>query len=39
MQISDEQLRGRTGIAADGQASGGGAAVFFDTSTWTILTR
>jgi len=37
MQISDEQLRGRTVIAADGQAIGEVAALFFDTSTWTIL--
>ena len=37
MQISDEQLRGRTVIAADGQAVGEVAALFFDTSTWTII--
>lgn len=37
MQISDEHLRGRTVIAADGQAIGEVAALFFDTSTWTIL--
>ena len=36
MQISDEQLRGRTVIAADGQAIGEVAALFIDTSTWTI---
>jgi sporulation protein YlmC with PRC-barrel domain len=37
MQASDEQLRGRTVIAADGQAIGEVAALFIDTSTWTIL--
>jgi sporulation protein YlmC with PRC-barrel domain len=37
MQISDEHLRGRTVIAADGQAVGEVAALFFDTSTWTII--
>jgi len=36
MQISDENLRGRTVVAADGQAIGEVAAVFIDTSTWTI---
>jgi len=36
MPISDEQLRGRTVIAADGQAIGEVAALFLDTSTWTI---
>jgi sporulation protein YlmC with PRC-barrel domain len=36
MQISDEHLRGRTVIAADGQAIGEVAALFIDTSTWTI---
>ena len=36
MAISDEQLRGRTVIAADGQAIGEVAALFLDTSTWTI---
>jgi hypothetical protein len=36
MQISDENLRGRTVIAADGQATGEVAALFIDTSTWTI---
>ena len=34
MQISDEQFRGRTVIAADGQAVG--EVVFIDTSTWII---
>jgi sporulation protein YlmC with PRC-barrel domain len=37
MQISDELLRGRTVIAADGQAIGELAALFIDTSTWTIV--
>jgi sporulation protein YlmC with PRC-barrel domain len=36
MQISDEQFRGRTVIAADGQAIGEVAALFIDTSTWMI---
>jgi len=37
MQISDENLRGRTVVAADGQATGEVAALFIDTSTWTIV--
>src|SRR5579864_1075678 len=37
MQISDENLRGRTVIAADGQSTGEVAALFIDTSTWTIV--
>jgi sporulation protein YlmC with PRC-barrel domain len=37
MQISDENLRGRTVVAADGQAIGEVAAMFVDTSTWTII--
>jgi sporulation protein YlmC with PRC-barrel domain len=36
MLISDENLRGRTVVAADGQTTGEVAAVFIDTSTWTI---
>jgi sporulation protein YlmC with PRC-barrel domain len=36
MQISDENLRGRTVVAADGQAIGEVATLFIDTSTWTI---
>ena len=36
MQVSDEHLRGRTVIAAEGQAIGEVAALFIDTSTWTI---
>ena len=37
MQISDEHVRGRTVVAADGQAIGEVAALFIDTSTWTIV--
>jgi len=37
MQVSDEQLRGRTVIAADGQAIGEVGALFVDTATWTII--
>ena len=37
MQISDERLRGRTVIAADGQAIGEVSSLFIDTSTWTIV--
>jgi sporulation protein YlmC with PRC-barrel domain len=37
MQISDELFRGRTVIAADGQSIGEVAALFIDTSTWTIV--
>jgi len=37
MQVSDELLRGRTVIAADGQAIGEVAAVFMDTATWTVV--
>lgn len=36
MQISDEHLRGRTVIAAEGQAIGEVAALFIDTSTWMV---
>ena len=36
MQVSDEHLRGRTVIAADGQAIGEVAALSIDTATWTI---
>lgn len=36
MQISDEHLRGRTVIGADGQAIGEVGALFIDTTTWTI---
>src|SRR5271154_1112952 len=37
MQVSDEHLRGRTVIAADGQAIGEVAALFIDTATWIIV--
>jgi sporulation protein YlmC with PRC-barrel domain len=37
MQISDDNLRGRTVIAAEGQSIGEVASLFIDTSTWTIL--
>ena len=37
MQLSDERFRGRKVIAADGQEIGEVAALFIDTSTWTIL--
>jgi sporulation protein YlmC with PRC-barrel domain len=37
MQVSDEQFRGRTVIAADGQAIGEVAALSIDTSAWTIV--
>ena len=37
MQLSDEDLRGRTVIAADGQAIGEVAAFNLDTSAWTII--
>jgi len=36
MQVFDEHLRGRTVIAADGQAIGEVAALLIDTSTWNI---
>ena len=36
MPVSDEHLRGRTVIAADGQAIGEVAAVLIDTSTWMV---
>jgi sporulation protein YlmC with PRC-barrel domain len=36
MQISDETLRGRTVVAADGQTIGEVAGLFIDTSTWTM---
>jgi sporulation protein YlmC with PRC-barrel domain len=37
MQVSDEHFRGRSVIAADGQAIGEVAALFVDTSPWTVL--
>jgi sporulation protein YlmC with PRC-barrel domain len=37
MQVSDEHFRGRTIIAADGQAIGEVDALLIDTSAWTIV--
>ena len=37
MHVSDEHLRGRTVIAADGQAIGEVGALLIDTSGWTIV--
>ena len=37
MQVSDEHVRRRTVIAADGQAIGEVAGLLIDTSAWTIL--
>ena len=37
MQVSDEHLRGRTVIAADGHAIGTVDALLIDTSAWTIV--
>ena len=37
MRISDEHFRGRTVIAADGQAIGEVSALLIDTSAWSIL--
>jgi sporulation protein YlmC with PRC-barrel domain len=37
MQVSDEHFRGRTVIAADGHAIGEVAALFIDTSAWTVV--
>jgi sporulation protein YlmC with PRC-barrel domain len=36
MLVSDEHLRGRTVIAADGQAIGEVVSLLIDTSTWAI---
>jgi sporulation protein YlmC with PRC-barrel domain len=36
MRLSDENLRGRTVIAADGQAIGEIAALFLDSDGWRI---
>jgi sporulation protein YlmC with PRC-barrel domain len=36
MRLSDENLRGRTVIAADGQAIGEVAALFFDSDAWRV---
>ena len=37
MEVSDEHFRGRTVIAADGQAIGEVGALLIDTSAWTIV--
>jgi sporulation protein YlmC with PRC-barrel domain len=37
MQVSDEHLRGRRVIAADGQEIGEVAALFLDTSNWMTI--
>jgi sporulation protein YlmC with PRC-barrel domain len=37
MQISDEHLRGRTVIAADGQAIGEVGTLLIETSTWSVI--
>jgi sporulation protein YlmC with PRC-barrel domain len=36
MRLSDENLRGRTVIAADGQAIGEVAALFIDSDEWRV---
>jgi sporulation protein YlmC with PRC-barrel domain len=36
MRLSDENLRGRTVIAADGQAIGEIAALFLDSAAWRV---
>ena len=36
MRLSDENLRGRTVIAADGQAIGDIAAIFLDSDVWRV---
>jgi sporulation protein YlmC with PRC-barrel domain len=36
MRLSDENLRGRTVIGADGQAIGEVAALFLDSAAWGI---
>src|SRR5215831_13820223 len=37
MQVSDEHVRGRTVIAADGQAIGEVGALVIDTSAWSVV--
>ena len=37
MQVSDEHLRGRRVIAADGQEIGEVAALFLDSGNWTVI--
>jgi sporulation protein YlmC with PRC-barrel domain len=36
MRLSDESLRGRTVIGADGQAIGEVAAIFLDSEAWAV---
>jgi len=36
MRLSDENLRGRTVIAADGQAIGEVSALFLDSDAWRV---
>jgi sporulation protein YlmC with PRC-barrel domain len=36
MRLSDENLRGRTVIAADGQAIGDIAGIFLDSTVWQV---
>jgi len=36
VRLSDENLRGRTVIAADGQAIGDIAAIFLDSDVWRV---
>lgn len=36
MRLSDENLRGRTVVAADGQAIGEVAALFLDSDAWRV---
>jgi sporulation protein YlmC with PRC-barrel domain len=36
MRLSDENLRGRTVIAADGQAIGEVASLFLDSDAWRV---
>jgi sporulation protein YlmC with PRC-barrel domain len=36
MRLSDENLRGRTVIAADGQAIGEVSALFLDSDAWQV---
>jgi sporulation protein YlmC with PRC-barrel domain len=36
MRLSDENLRGRTVVAADGQALGEVSTLFLDSATWHV---
>jgi len=36
MQILDDQVRGRTVVASDGQVVGEVSSLFVDTTTWSI---